>query len=79
MASLVSVRLSDDLFQNMRIKAHILNLSQTEYIRKAIENMNIETQRREQAQRLKQASLRVRKESMKVNAEFGGIEHDPKD
>lgn len=73
----VSIRLDDELFQAMKDKAHILHLSQTDYIRRAIEHMNVETERHERKKRLKRASLRVREESMKINAEFGEIEHDP--
>jgi len=40
--------------------------------------MNNETEKQERTKRLKNASLRVRKESMRVNAEFSEIEHDPK-
>ncbi len=77
MTSLVSVRINEELLQAMKANAHQLHLSQTEYIRKAIELMNDETQRRERKKRLKNASLLVRKESMKVNAEFSEIEDDP--
>lgn len=77
MASLVSVRINDELLKEMKANAHRLHLSQTDYIRKAIERMNRKTERQEQKKRLKEASLRVRKESMKINAEFSEIEHDP--
>jgi Arc/MetJ-type ribon-helix-helix transcriptional regulator len=77
MTSLVSIRVNDKLLQAMKANAHRLHLSQTDYIRKAIERMNSETERQERKKRLKNASLRVRKESMKVNAEFTEIEHDP--
>ncbi len=77
MRSLVSVRLNDELLHEMKNHALLLHLSQTDYIRKAIELMNAEARKNEREQRLKQASLRVRKESMKVNAEFSEIEHDP--
>lgn len=77
MTSLISIRLQDKLFNTMKAKAQHLDLSQTEYIRTAIERMNHETERLERIQRLKQASLRVRKESMKINAEFSKVEHDP--
>lgn len=78
MSSLLSVRLDDTLFHGLKANARLLNLSQTDYVRAAIEHMNEETERQMRAQRLKKASLRVRKESMKINAEFGKIEHDPK-
>ncbi len=78
MTSLVSIRINDALLQAMKANAHRLHLSQTDYIRKAIEHMNSETEKQERKNRLKNASLRVRKESMKINTEFGAIEHDPK-
>jgi len=77
MTASVSIRLNDELFREMRSKAHVLHLSQTDYIRAAIERMNDRTARQERKQRLKRASLRVRGESMKINAEFGEIDHDP--
>jgi predicted transcriptional regulator len=78
MSASISIRLSDELFQDVKSRAHALHLSQTDYIRKAIELMNDETSKQEREHRLKRASMRVREESMKVNAEFGEIEHDPK-
>ena len=77
MTSLISVRLDDDLILTMKLKAETLHLSQTDYIRRAITYMNKLTEKRERKRRLQQASLRVRKESMKINAEFSDIEHDP--
>ena len=77
MKSLVSIRIGDRLLQAMQTNAHLLHLSQTDYIRMAIEQMNSETERQARVKRLKSASLRVRKESMKINTEFGEVEHDP--
>lgn len=77
MTSLVSIRMNDKLLKEMKTNAHRLQLSQTEYIRKAIEHMNNEIERQERKKKLKNASLRVRKESMKINAEFSEIEDDP--
>lgn len=73
----VSIRLDDNLFQEMKTKAELLHLSQTEYIRKAIVQMNNEMEKRERNLKLKQASLRVRNAHMKINAEFSKIEYDP--
>lgn len=78
MKALVSVRLSEPLIHSLNQYAHALHLSQTEYIRQAIELMNREVERKKRVERLVKASLRVRKESMKINAEFSEIEHDPK-
>lgn len=77
MTSLISIRLKDELLQDMKAKARALHLSQTNYIRQAIERMNTEIEHQERTKRLQQASLRVREESMKVNAEFSKIENDP--
>lgn len=75
--SLISIRLGDKLLVELKNRAHLLHLSQTEYIRKAIEYMNAEVLKQERRQRLMQASLKVRGESMEVNKEFSEIEHDP--
>ena len=75
--STISLRLPDDLMRETKSHAVALHLSQTEYIRNAIEHMNAEITRQQQKQRLIKASLRVRKESMRINAEFSRIEHDP--
>lgn len=77
MSALVSVRMNDTLFESMKSMASMLHLSQTDYIRQAIERMNNEANRQARTQRLQQASLKARNESMKINAEFSDIEHDP--
>lgn len=77
MASLVSFRINEALLHAMKTNAQYLHLSQTEYIRQAIEHMNHETEKQERKKRLQAASLRVREESMAVNDEFKEIEHDP--
>lgn len=77
MTSLISLRLNDELLQATKDNAHALQLSQTEYIRRAIERMNSATQRKQRNARLKKASLHVREQSMNINSEFSEIEHDP--
>jgi hypothetical protein len=77
MTSLISVRVNDALLKETKANAYRLHLSQTDYIRKAIELMNNEARKYERKKRLQEASLRVRKESMKINAEFSEIENDP--
>jgi predicted transcriptional regulator len=77
MTSLVSVRMNDELLRAVKTHAHHLHVSQTDYIRTAIEHMNAKIDRQAQQERLRNASLRVRKESMQVNAEFSEIEYDP--
>ena len=73
----VSLKLPDDLIKTSKRCAETLNLSRAAYIRRAIERMNRETRALIRAKRLAEASKKVRKESMRVNAEFTEIEHDP--
>jgi len=75
--SLVTVRLDDRLMHVVTEKAQVLHVSKTEYIRRAIEQMNANIANQERKKSLIQASLRVRNESMRVNDEFSGIEYDP--
>ena len=77
MKSQISIRVNDEMLEAMKANAHLLHLSQTEYIRKAIEKMNREIEKKEGKNRLKNASLLVRTESMKINNEFSEIESDP--
>lgn len=77
MSALISIRINDQLLQTMKSNANFLHMSQTDYIRTAIEYMNQITRKEQRVERLKNASLRVRQESMKINAEFDEIEHDP--
>lgn len=76
MSALVSIRMHDGLFKTMKDMASLLHLSQTDYIRQAIERMNDEASRQARFQRLQQASFKTRTESMKINAEFSEIEYD---
>jgi hypothetical protein len=73
----ISLKLPEDLLNASRRYAHALRVSRAAYIRRAIERMNKDTEARLRAERLAAASQRVRKESMKVNAEFAAIETDP--
>ena len=73
----VSLKLPDELIKTSNRCAEILNLSRAAYIRRAIERINHETRALPRAKRLAEASQKVRKESMRVNAEFAAIEHAP--
>jgi hypothetical protein len=70
----ISLKLPDGLLET---SAGALRLPRAEYIRRAIERMNRETQAQVRATRLAEASRRVRGESMRVNAEFAAVEQDP--
>lgn len=73
----LSVRLSDELLKEAEHSAKAMHVPRAEYIRRAIEAMNKEVLTRRRRERLMKVSARVKKESMRVNAEFSAIEHDP--
>lgn len=72
----ISLKLSEHLLAASGQCAAALQLSRAEYVRRALERMNRETRARLRADRLQAASRRVRRESMRVNAEFDAIERD---
>lgn len=75
--STISITIPDSLLKTSTKLAESLHLSRAAYIRRSIERMNQETERRLRAERMMRASLKVRKESMAVNEEFAAVEHDP--
>ena len=70
----ISLRLPDSLLAEATRHSKELHLSRTEYIRKSLINMNHQTEQEIRRKRMMDASLRVRHESMQVNAEFDAIE-----
>ena len=73
----LSLKLPDELLKTSGRYAAALQIPRAEYIRRAIERMNRQTAARLRAKRLAEVSRRVRKESMRVNAEFAAVEGDP--
>lgn len=73
----ISLKLPKELLEASDRCAAALELPRAEYIRQAIVRMNRETHMRLRAQRLAAASRKVRKESMRVNAEFAAFESEP--
>ena len=73
----ISLSLTDAVLARSGRCAEALAISRAEYIRRAIQAMNRETEAQLRAERLANASRKVRDESMRVNAEFEAIEHDP--
>ena len=69
----VTVNLPDTLLSQTDKNAAMLHVKRSEYIRKALENMNKEVLKNEQYIRLQYLSKLVRGESMKINAEFEAI------
>ncbi|MHB8893978.1 MAG: ribbon-helix-helix protein, CopG family [Candidatus Geothermincolia bacterium] len=77
--STLTVRLPDQLMHAVEEMSKSQNLSRAAYVRKALESMNKEALATRRAEGLAKASLRVRDESMKINAEFEAVEHAPED
>ncbi len=73
----ISLSLTDAMLERSGRCAEALAISRAEYIRRAIQAMNRETDAQLRADRLANASRKVRDESMRVNAEFELIDHDP--
>ncbi len=73
----VSMRLPDEMLREVDKRAAELDIPRTEYIRRAILAMNSAIEDAKRRDRLKRASLKVRSESMRVNAEFAAIERAP--
>ncbi len=73
----ISMRLPDELLRELDKRAAELDLPRTEYIRRAIRAMNVAIDDAKRRERLQRASLKVRAESMKVNAQFAALERAP--
>jgi len=54
-----------------------MHIPRAAYVRKALEQMNASVAAQRRRTRLMEASLKVRGESMRVNAEFDAIEDAP--
>ncbi|MXZ72310.1 MAG: CopG family transcriptional regulator [Acidobacteria bacterium] len=74
--SAISLKLPEQLLVASGECAAALQLSRAEYIRRALELMNRDTRARLRADRLRAVSHRVRRDSMRINAEFDAIEGD---
>ncbi len=72
----ISLKLPEALLEESGRYADELHLTRAEYIRRALEQMNRGTRARLRARRLRDASRKVRGESMHVNADFAAIERD---
>jgi metal-responsive CopG/Arc/MetJ family transcriptional regulator len=73
----IALKIPDDLLEESTRFADRLRISRAEYIRMALRRLNRKTDARLRAERLAEVSKRVCNESMRVNAEFAAIEHDP--
>jgi predicted transcriptional regulator len=73
----LSLRIPEELLHEVDASAEQLHLPRAAYIRTALEKMNCTVAHERRRQRLMEASLKVRGESMRVNAEFDAIEDAP--
>jgi hypothetical protein len=67
----------DDFLHEVDAFAEELHLPRAAYVRKALERMNAAVAAERRRTRLMEVSLKVRTESMKVNAEFSEIDDVP--
>lgn len=75
--SSISLRLPAPLLSETERLAHVLHVPRAEYVRRALAVMNAEVVKQQRRERMMAASQRVRKDSMRINAEFAAIEHAP--
>ena len=73
----ISIRLDDKVLDEVDKIAKDLNVPRTAYLRQAILSMNSKVKEERRRTRIIKLSRRVRKESMRINAEFSEVEHDP--
>jgi predicted transcriptional regulator len=73
----ISIRLPEDILNEVDQIAKDLEVPRTAYLRQAILSMNSKIKEDRRRARIMKLSRRVRKESMRVNAEFSVVEHDP--
>ncbi len=75
--SVITIRLNESLLKELDASAHVVHVPRAEYVRRAIQLMNKKILDKERTNRLKNLSLKIRKESMKINTEFSQEEYDP--
>ncbi|MFA7406113.1 MAG: hypothetical protein WC007_19125 [Pelobacteraceae bacterium] len=73
----LSIQLPDGLLHEVDECAEEIHISRTTYVCKALEQMNAGTHAQRRRTRLMETSLKVRSESMRVNADFDTIEVAP--
>ena len=73
----LTLRLPDKLLNDVDDQALRLGLGRAEYVRRALLQMSTSVEKARLRKRLQEVSLRVRSESMAVNAQFAAIETEP--
>jgi antitoxin component of RelBE/YafQ-DinJ toxin-antitoxin module len=72
----ISLRIPDKLLTEVTQYSKEMNIPRTEYIRKSLIEMNHQMELKIRHKRIMDASRRVRKKSMEVNAEFDALEYN---
>jgi metal-responsive CopG/Arc/MetJ family transcriptional regulator len=73
----ISLRMPDDFLHEIDAYAEQLHIPRAAYVRKALEQMNAAMAAERRRSHLMAVSQKVRKESMRVNAEFSEIDDVP--
>jgi metal-responsive CopG/Arc/MetJ family transcriptional regulator len=73
----ISLRMPDDFLHEIDVYAEQLHIPRAAYVRKALEQMNAAMAAERRRSHLMAVSQKVRKESMRVNAEFSEIDDVP--
>lgn len=73
----LSLRLPEELLRDIDLHAEQLHIPRAAYVRKALEQMNAAVAAQQRRTRLMEASLKVRAESIGVNAQFSAVEDAP--
>ena len=74
--STLSIRLPDDLLASVDKQARELKIPLAEYVRRALEAMQAMTEAERRRRRIMEASRKVRKDSMRINAEFEALDDE---
>lgn len=72
----ISLKVQEELLKTIERCARALGIPRAEYIRREIERINRDVEICSPAERMARASRKVRRESMRLNAEFAAIERD---
>ena len=73
----ISIRIQDEILKELNEHSRNLHIPRSEYVRQAVIAMNKQVDKELRKKRITEASMRVREESMQVNAEFAAIEDSP--
>lgn len=73
----ISIRLKDEIMEELNEHSRKLHIPRAEYVRRAVIAMNKQVDKELRRERIMRASKRVREGSMHINAEFDAVEDVP--